>query len=48
MLNPFLDCTIEEIIDAYEYFHDIRDYKGCQLVGTAFAACTILNPQALS
>jgi len=36
MYNYFLEFSLDELIDAYAYFNDNRDYEGCRLVGDAF------------
>jgi hypothetical protein len=42
MYNHFLEFSLEEMEDAYVYFHHIRDYEGCQLVADAYDAHTSL------
>lgn len=37
MINHFMEFTIVELEDAYEYFSGIEDHGGCALVANAFA-----------
>jgi hypothetical protein len=43
MINHFMEFTIPELIDAYAYFTDMRDYGGCALIAEAFASKTSIN-----
>ena len=42
MYNYFLEFSLEEMVDAYTYFHYTHDYEGCQLVADAYDAHTSL------
>lgn len=42
MYNYFLDFSLCEMEEAYEYFHIIGDYEGCRLVGEAYDENTSL------
>ena len=43
MYNHFLEFSLDELVEAYAYFTDMRDNGGCQLVADAFDQKTSLT-----
>jgi len=43
MYNPFLECSVDELVLAYEHFTYIKDYEGCHLIGEAFDEMATLD-----
>lgn len=43
MYNHFLEFTVSELVEAYEYFTYIHDYEGCRLIADAFDANTSID-----
>ncbi len=43
MYNHFLECSLDELVLAYEHFTYIKDYEGCHLIGEAFDQMATLD-----
>jgi len=41
--NHYMDFSIPELIEAYEYFTHKQDYEGCALIADAFDSKTSIN-----